>query len=644
MSIRIKNNLSLSVKEYRVLHSAANFMINNSTVFFLIMFVSSLFAFSSTALARESYVFNMQDVDIRTMISTVSDVTGKNFIIDPNVKGKVTVISKKSMSENEVYHIFLSLLDVHGYSVVPTIEPNTFKIIKGITAKSKAVPNDLNSAIKGDQLVTRVIKIEHTQAMQMVQILRPLVPQHAYLAGYADSNMIVISDSANNITRLVELVARLDKPGDGNIEMIRLKNASAKELAQTLSALNRTKKTLSQVVVADVRSNSLLIGGDATTRMNLKALIYKLDSKVNTMRNANVIYLSYAKASDIASILNEIVKMSATPKSASNADIVISADENSNALVIKSSFSKFSEIKEVVAKLDIPRAQVHIEAILAEVSFKLEKELGVEWNTSVNDSGVVANVSTGLALKDIFSLSYLNSAGDIKAVLKVLQSDTDSNILSTPSLLTLDNQEASIVVGENVPFLTGTQQSQDGLSNPFQTIERKDVGLTLKVTPRLNKGSTIIMDIYQEVSNVLPKVQNISAVDLVTKKRAIETTVMVEDKGMVVLGGLMQDDLINTVNKVPILGDIPLIGEIFKSSKVETQKANLMVFIRPTILSNPVLANDMAMEKYQFIRAKQGEFKDKGVRLIEPETIPVLSDPAKFNGSTVVLPNPFTQQ
>ena len=593
------------------------------------------------AFARDAYVFNMQDADIRTMISTVSEVTGKNFIVDPNVKGKVTIISKKSMSANEVYQTFLSLLDVHGYSVVPTVEANTFKIIKGIMAKSKAVPNDLNNIFKGDQLVTRVIKIQHTQAMQLVQVLRPLVPQHAYLAGYADSNMIVISDSANNIARLVELVHRLDTPGDGNIEMVQLKNASAKDLAQTLSSLNRTKKTLSQVVVADVRSNSLLIGGDASTRLNLKALIIKLDSEVNTLRNANVIYLNYAKASDIASILNEIVKMDDKNKAANTSEIIISADENSNAIVIKSSYAKFLEIQDVVEKLDIPRAQVHIEAILAEVSYTLEKELGVEWNTSVSNSGVVANVSDGLALKDIFSLSYLNSAGDIKAVLKLLQSDTDSNILSTPSLLTLDNQEASIIVGENVPFLTGTQQSQDGLANPFQTIERKDVGLTLKVKPRLNKGSTIIMDIYQEVSNVLPKVQNVAAVDLVTKKRAIETSVMVEDQGMVVLGGLIEDDLTNNVNKVPILGDIPLIGEAFKSSRVETQKANLMVFIKPTILSNPVLANKMAQQKYQFVRGKQLAQQEQGIRLLDSETIPVLPEYTKPDGNTVQLPNPF---
>ncbi len=611
-----------------------------------LLLVALLLSCSFLTSADEAYVFNMQDVDIRAMITTVSEVTEKNFIIDPNVKGKVTVISKKSMSADEVYQIFLSLLDVHGYSVVPTIEANTFKIIKGITAKSKAIPNDLANALKGDQLVTRVIKIQHTQAMQMVQILRPLVPQHAYLAGYADSNMIVISDLADNINRLVELVHHIDQPGDGNIELVHLKNASAKELAQTLSSLNRTKKTLTQVVVADVRSNSLLIGGDATTRMNLKALIFKLDSEVNTMRNANVIYLSYAKASDVASILNEIVKASATTKGASPAsDIIISADETTNALVIKSSFVKFTEIKEVVSKLDIPRAQVHIEAILAEVSYSLEKELGIEWNTRQSDSGtgVFAAAKDGLALKDIFSLSYFNGA-DIQAVLRVLQSDTDSNILSTPSLLTLDNQEASIIVGENVPFLTGTQQSQDGLANPFQTIERKDVGLTLKVTPRLNKGSTIIMDIYQEVSNVLPKVQNVAAVDLVTKKRAIQTTVMVEDGGMVVLGGLITDNIVNTVNKVPILGDIPVIGELFKSSKAESQKANLMVFIRPNILSNPVLANKMAMHKYQFLRNKQQQFKEQGVRLIDSEKIPVLPEYIKPDERRIMLPDPFKVQ
>ena len=595
-------------------------------------------------LLRQSgkYVFNMQSVDIRTMIATVADVTGKNFIIDPNVRGKVTVISKKSMSADEVYQIFLSLLEVHGFSVVPTVEHNTFKILKNVKAKSQAVPNDMDNQYKGAQLVTRVVKVQHTGVMQMVQVLRPLVPQTAYLAGFADSNMIVISDSANNINRLVELVERLDAPGDGNIEMIHLQNASAVETAKTLSLFNRGKKALTQSVIADERTNSLLISGDANTRMNLKALILKLDMQVDTLRNTNVIYLKYAKASDLAAILNDILKNTAKAQPGGNlSEITISADKNSNALVVKSSYAKFLEIKSVVDKLDIPRAQVHIEAILAEVSYTLERELGLEWHTSVSGSGVVAEANTGLSLKDIFSLSYLNSAGDIKAVLKVLQSDTDTNILSTPSLLTLDNQEASIIVGQNVPFLTGTQQSQDGLANPFQTIERKDVGLTLKVTPRLNKGSTIIMDIYQEVSNVLPKVQNISAVDLVTKKRAISTTVMVEDKGMVVLGGLIQDDLTNNLNKVPILGDIPVIGELFKSSKVETQKANLMVFIRPTILTNPVLANEMAAEKYQFLRSRQQDQQDKGIRLIQDEDVPVLPEYQQPDGKQINLPSPF---
>ncbi len=593
-----------------------------------------------------SYVFNMRDVNIRTMISTVSDITGKNFIIDPAVKGKVTIVSKKGMSASEVYQTFLALLDVYSYSVVPTVESNTFKIVKAVSARSKPVPNDLNNHVKGDQLVTRVIKIQYTQAMKLVQVLRPLVPQSAYLAGYADSNMIVISDGADNISRLVELVERLDMPNNGNIEIVRLKNASARELAQTLSTLSRsrTKKPMNQTIVADERSNSLLISGDEATRMNLKALIYKLDSEVDSLRNTNVIYLNYAKASEMAAILKEIVNSSVKGKAASSSSqIYISADQNANALVIKSSYAKFLEIKSVISKLDIPRAQVHIEAILAEVSFTLEKELGVEWQTSVSGSGVAAKVSTGLALKDIFSLSYFNSVGDIKAVLKVLQSDTNSNILSTPSLLTLDNQEASIIVGENVPFLTGSQQSQDGLANPFQTIERKDVGLTLKVTPRLNKGSTIIMDIYQEVSNVKPKVQDVTAVDLITKKRSIETTVMVEDGGMVVLGGLIQDDLTNNVNKVPILGDIPIIGEIFKSSKVESQKANLMVFIRPTILNNPVLANKMAMEKYQFVRSKQMDMQDKGIRLVNQDVIPVLPEYSRSKNNQIELPNPFAK-
>jgi general secretion pathway protein D len=594
---------------------------------FFILPILLLFV-GNTPHAADNYVFNMQDADIRTMISTVAEITGKNFIIDPSVKGKVTIISQQGMQASEIYKIFLSLLDVHGFSVIPTVEANTYKIIRAVNAKSQGVPLDTDNIFQGDQLVTRIIAVKHSQAAQLVQVLRPLVPQQAYLAAFPESNMIIISDSANNINRLVALVKRIDRPGDGSIEMIRLNNASAKELSHTLALLTKSDTVLSQSITADERTNSLLISGTPSTRIKLRSLIAKLDSAVDALSTTHVVYLHYAKATNIMKVLNDLVKIDESQEGLSRqSDILISADEASNALILKASFAKFRELKSVITRLDIPQAQVHIEAIIAEVSYDLEKELGIEWNTRQSDSGsgVYTAARNGLRLKDIFTLSYF-SGSDIQAVLRVLQSDTDTNILATPSLLTLDNQQASIVVGENVPFLTGTQQTQDGLANPFQTIERRDVGLTLKVTPRLNKGSTIIMEIDQEISSVVPKIQNLQAVDIVTRKRQIKTTVMVEDNGMVVLGGLIQDELVNNQQQVPILGDIPIIGNLFKSSKNEIKKANLMIFIRPTIVTNPIVANKLAMEKYQFLQHKQLQQQAGGIRLVDSRNIPVLPD------------------
>ncbi len=583
--------------------------------------------------AAENVTLNFSDADLVQVINSVSQITGRNFIIDPRVKGKVTVISSKALDEEEVYNVFLSILQVHGFATVPT--ENAIKIIPDATAKQSSAPFTAASRNPGDQLITRVLTIKHINAAQLVPILRPLVAQQGHLAAYPTTNVLIISDRAANIRRIDRIIAQMDKAVDSDIEIIRLEHAFAAEVVRLLTGLVVTAPDQKQPagggikISADERTNSVLLSGERAARLKYRAIIADLDSPVESSGNTHVVYLRYADATNLATLLGnvgqEAIKAESKNVSASagggatGADSVsVQADEDSNALVISAPASIFPSLRAVIQQLDIPRAQVHIEAIIAEVSLDTTNELGVQWVFTNDDDGPAGAINfsgsgadftsiLGGAIPDgaTLGLGQIDDSGlSIATIIRALQGDAETNLLSTPSIVTLDNQEAEIIVGQNVPFVTGeSTSSSSDTTNPFRTIERQDVGISLKVKPQINEGDAITMEIEQEVSNIASSAA--STVDIVTNKRSIRTTVQLEDGALLVLGGLMDDTVRTSEQKVPVLGDIPVLGALFRSKRNDAVKRNLMVFVRSTIIKDPDKARMLSLNKYNFIRDLQ---------------------------------------
>ena len=601
--------------------------------------------FSSTAvLAKESAQINLRDATISTLIETVSRITGKNFVVDPRVKGKVTLITNSDIDENELYETFLSVLQIHGFSAVPS-GANLIKVVPSNQAKQQPVPvigeaEENNSKKRkkrnADELITRVIRVEHVPAAMLVPILRPLVPSTGQLQAYGPSNTILISDRAANIERLVKVIKRMDRADDEELEVIPLRFASAKDLAQTIRTLQKSsiKGAVSKnKISADVRTNSLLLSGDKSSRQQVRKIITKLDTYQPIEEKTKVIYLKYAKAVDLAKVLTGFSKTQkstkATKKGAAGtqkASIDIQADESTNSLIITAEPDVQKNLAKVIARLDVRRAQVLVEAIIAEVSADLSQSLGIQLGTG----GTADGKSNGLGLLSVFGSAGAtlgtngitpsangatigfgvgnNGKLHFGVLIDALAGDAATNILSTPTIIAMDNEEAKIVVGKNVPFLTGkytgTNSGNNATpSNPFQTIERKDVGLTLKIKPQINDGSSIRMEIEQEISSL--SASDVSTADVVTNKRTINTKVLVEDGQVLVLGGLIEDTYTDTIQKVPLLGDIPIIGRAFRNTKTIKKKQNLMVFIHPVIMRDVLSGDSYTHQKYNKLKQAQ---------------------------------------
>jgi len=594
---------------------------------------------------EQTYTLNFVDADINALINAVSRITGVNFIVDPRIKGKVTIISNQEMPSTEVYQVFLSVLKVHGFAAVAGT--NVTKIVPEVNAKQDAIPFLNKKIYKGnDAFVTRVIEVRYIDAAQLVPILRPLVPQRGHLAAYPASNALVISDSAANISRLEKIIRRIDQATGDEVEVIPLEHASATEVVRIMQQLSgqnpKQKKKIN--AVADERTNSILLGGPRSSRVRTRALISHLDTPLEAGGYTHVIYLRNAVAKDLVPVLTGISKSIAKGKtkktSGAKPSIIIEAHESTNSLVISAPSSIVRSLKTVIQRLDIRRAQVLVEAVIAEVSETASREIGIQWagGGTAKPVGLVnftngysaANllldeppVATGLAL----GAGDLMGTSQIGLLINALASDVGTNILSTPSLVTLDNKEAEIVVGQNVPFITGSYSgtSSGGSSpdNPFTTIERQDVGIKLKIKPQINEGNAVKLDVEQEVSNISPSTQG---ADIITNKRSITTTVMVEDGGVVVLGGLIEENLQEDEQRVPVLGDIPVLGLLFRYNKTTKVKTNLMIFIHPQIMKDDATLLSMTNDKYNYIRAKQLTMKENGVRLMGDDEIPLLPD------------------
>ncbi len=630
-----------------------------------------------------THTLNLKDADIQALIATVSEITGKNFIVGPNVQGKVTVISARPMKPDEIYDVFLSVLRVHGFAAVPA--GSMVKIVPEAIAQAEG-GNTVATAESGDAIVTQIVPLRHIAAAELVPILRPLLPQGAQLIAHTSSNSLVISDRASNVTRVAGIIARIDTVADAEVEVIPLQHANAAEMARTLTLLAEDKSAQASGeaprVLADERTNSILLAGAKSSRLRMRTLITHLDTPLKSGGDTNVVYLHYAKAKDLVPILQGVAQTlsneapAPAPKAGEAAAVAaggttIQAHEETNALIISAPPPVFRSLQSVISSLDVRRAQVLIEAIVAEVADEAAKEIGIQWQaplkqnadgsfdhsivggtnfTGPNGNGNILNIgSSGLAgLGGGLNLGYVSGTVtlpgqdkpilQIGALLRALQGDGKSNILSTPSVLTLDNQEATIKVAQEVPFITGqyTNTSTNGganlPTNPFQTIERKDVGLTLKVTPHVNEGDSVRLDLHQEVSSLAPSVSG--AVDLVTNKRELQTSVLVSDDATLVLGGLISSDNKDAINKVPALGDIPVIGNLFRYRSANRSKRDLMVFLHPKILRDAAAEAAVSGEKYNYIRTEQLKMRQsrevmgpKGDLPVLPEMHDFLADP-----------------
>ncbi|NGP54812.1 type II secretion system secretin GspD [Thioalkalivibrio sp. XN8] len=616
---------------------------------------------------------NYKEADLRQIIEAVSAITGRNFIVDPRVRAQVTLLSSQPMSPDAFYEAFLSILEVHGYVAAPA--GDLIKILPDANARQVPGRESAAGAPGGaDEIVTQVITVRNVGAAQLVPILRPLIPQYGHLAAHQASNMLIISDRAANVNRLLRIIQRIDTGADAEIEVIPLEHASASDVVRVVTALQQaasggeTGKPLG--LVADDRTNSVLISGDGTARLRMRALISHLDTPLEDGGNTQVVYLRYADAEDLAQRLRDQASAAAMttaggegagqPGAPSRAreDAVIWADPGTNALVITAPAEVMRSLRMVIDKLDIRRAQVMVEAFIAEVAYNRAAQLGVTWAidgsndnsiiglTKLGTGGIVdiagaalggdaaigqavANLPQGILLAGgrIDSESGTNWAVALQALL----SDSDTNVLSNTSIVTMDNEEAEIKIGQEVPFVTGqftNTGAAQGSVNPFQTVERKDVGLTLKVTPKINEGDAVVMNVSIETSNIAGTAGG--AVDLITNQRTITQRVLIEDGDLLVLGGLVSDDLIQSEQKVPLLGDIPLLGQLFRSQSATTEKRTLMIFLRPVILRDGVQSSMETNAKYRLMQDAQSEAAGRNTqflnRNVPPPVIPDIED------------------
>ncbi|TCO41404.1 general secretion pathway protein D [Dokdonella fugitiva] len=627
------------------------------------------------------HTLNLKDADIQALIATVSEITGKNFIIGPNVEGKVTVVSARPMKPDEIYDVFLSVLRVHGFAAVPAgsmvkIVPETIAQQDGSTGV-----NGLGTRA-ADELVTEIVPVKHVSAAELVPILRPLMPQGGQLVAHASSNSLVVSDRAGNVQRLADIIRRIDTVSDAEVEMIPLRHANAAELARTLTMLGDDKGAAANGeaarVFADTRTNSILLAGAKNGRLKMRALIAHLDTPVDNGGDTQVIYLHYANAKDLVPILQGVAATLtgiAPPTAAKAGDgaganaspATIQAHAETNALVISAPPAIFRSLAQVVRQLDIRRNQVLIEAVIAEVADQTASEIGVQWQMPLGKDGqhvvggtnftgtspgnnIIAAAQNPLGVGNGLNLGYIdgsvtigrNTIFQLGALVTALRGDGKSNILSTPSVLTLDNQEAEIKVAQEVPFLTGqystnavqattTGTTNAGITNPFQTIERKDVGLVLKVKPQINEGEAVRLDIHQEVSSIAPSVSG--AVDLVTNKRELTTSVLVKDDSLLVLGGLIDNQAKDNVQKVPALGDIPLLGNLFRYRTNDRSKKDLMVFLHPKILRDAATEAAVSSEKYNYMRTEQLQMRQQDWPITPRSERPMLPEVHDFLAS-----------
>ncbi len=600
----------------------------------------ALFCLTTPALAKD-VTLNFKNADIRAFIEFVSGFSGKNFLVDNRVKGKVTIVSPTPISEAEAYDVFLSVLEVNGFATVPS--GSVTKIVPRAESKQKSVP--VRSGSKGagnDAMVTQVVRMKYADAQQLVALIRPLISPNSHLVAYPRGNMLLLTDSASNIRRIQRILKLLDRKDAVGVQLFKLKHASADKLATTLSSLygaSAGPKLGSANIggaggavkaIAHQPGNMLIVVAAPQIINEVAGVIERLDiAPESDSGRLQVRYLKYANAEDVAKVLNELIGGQSAAagkpgqaKALFAGDVKIVADGPTNAIMITADPSDITAVDHIIGKLDIRRRQVLVEALIVEVLADMTQQFGIEWQATanptntrvtplggtsfnnqagVNIQGVAENplsaAGSGLVVGAVKGTITLNGTEflNLAALARAMESQADTNVLSTPNLLTMDNEEAEIIVGQNVPFITGQNSTAGGTANPFQTIERKDVGLTLRVKPQISAGDMVRLELYQEISSISASTQGS---DLITNKRSIKTVVLANDQQMIVLGGLMRDDATSSVQRVPCIGGIPILGEPFKFTDNTHRKTNLMVFLKPHIIRTSLDIESFTNKKY----------------------------------------------
>ncbi|MFT5297568.1 MAG: general secretion pathway protein D [Colwellia sp.] len=647
-----------------------------------VVMMNTLLFSANTSAAK--YSPNFKGTEIAEFINIVGKNLKKTMIVDPNVRGKVNLRTQDELTEEQYYQVFLNVLEVYGFAAVE-MDNNVVKIIRNKDAKTSSIPvvGNENPGV-GDEMVTRVVEVKNVTVRELTPLLRQLSDQAGggNVVNYDPANVIMLTGTAAVVNRLVKIIERVDKAGDQDVQIIKLKYASAAEMVRIVEAMNKssggkagTPTFLIPKIVADERTNSVIVSGESQARARIAKLISRLDSELETNGNTRVYFLKYSKAEDLVKVLEGVSKSieaeGSTAKSSSKGskkrNVSIDAHEDTNTLVITAPQDMLRSLEAVIRKLDARRAQVLVEAIIVEVFESDGVSLGVQWfneaggftqfnNGPVSISGVAAAAEAAQSTPGTKGSTVTSESGAVTvnpdqadtkgdyslaatllgsvsggmfgimkngwgAIIQAVSNDTNSNILATPSITTLDNEEAHFLVGQEIPILTGsTAGSNNG--NPFQTVERQEVGIKLTVTPQVNEGTGVQLTIEQEVSSV----SGATGVDISINKREIKTVVMADSGATVILGGLIDEDVQESVQKVPLLGDIPFIGHLFKSTTTSTRKRNLMVFIRPTIIRDGKLMNDISKDKYNYIRATEIRKQEEGLSLMSDDKMPLLPE------------------
>ncbi|WP_210562319.1 type II secretion system secretin GspD [Psychrosphaera aestuarii] len=648
------------------------------------------------------YSPNFKGTDINEFINIVGKILQKTIIIDPAVRGKVNVRSYDLLTKEQYYHFFLNVLQVYGYAVID-MGNGILKVIRAKDVKSSPTPVVGDEYLgEGDEMVTRVVQVKNVSVRELSPLLRQLSDQSGsgHVVHYEPSNVVMVVGSVAMVNRMVDIISRVDRAGDQKVIIVKLEYASASEMVRIVESIYKSTAGnkgqpdfLVPKIVADDRTNSVIVTGEQEAREKVIELIKRLDSELESTGNTKVYYLKYANSEEVVKVLTGVSDSIAADsqggttnttnkraRTSSTRDYSIQAHPDSNSLVINAEPDMMRSLEQIIRQLDVRRQQVLVEAIIVEVFESDGINLGIQWgSTDIGftqfNNGVtpISNIAgAAYQARDQETESIVNGfddngnttqnkvtkteRGDYSglaqvlggisgfatgvvnggwgAVLQAVRNDTNTNILATPSITTIDNEEASILVGSEIAILTGSTASANN-GNPFQKVDRKEVGIKLKVTPQINEGSAVQLLIEQEVSSVSGAV----GVDVGINKRSIKTNVLAEDGGTIVIGGLIDEDVQESVSKVPLLGDLPILGHLFRSTGTTKRKRNLMVFIRPRILRDGASASDISQQKYNYIRAEQMKRDDDGIALMPLTNQPVLQE---WN-ETLTLPPSFNE-